>query len=242
MKKLLILLFGVLVGLPALSQTGDMIGEITRWWKPKTIIVTDGLVYKYTIHAKYDTALRYTTGSDTFDVEVRFKKHSSKPPPPLPDIISTMDDNSLSSAQVYNPSVNLGDNVYSPTTTWAHLKNQPWNQNPNGTPIHYNKTFSVVEMAGAYVEFTCLCYKVEWWTEKRNNHGIATVSVDGATPEKVDLYEATEANNSKLVWTNKDPLTNATHKFRINYTGTKNAASLSPNIGHDKFVSYTKQQ
>jgi len=238
MRKLLILLFGVLIGLPAISQT--QLGEISKVWKTKRVNVADGSVYRYKLWSGSDTAIYYQTGADTFEVVTTFKKVSSTKPPVLPDIISTLDDNAVSPGQVYNPAVNAGDNIYIPATGWTHFKGQTWNQTPEGLPIHYNKTISVVDLAGAYLEITCTCYRVDWYTEKRENHGIAQVSVDGAAPQDVDLYQARTDNNSTLVWTSPT-LTNATHKIRVSYTARKNAAATQTNILHDYFKIYTKQ-
>jgi hypothetical protein len=240
MRKLLILLFGTLVGLPGLSQT--QLAEVVKVWKTKKVTVADGFTYRYNLWSGSDTAIYYQTGIDTFEVVTTFKKISgTKPPPVLPDIISSLDDNTVSPGQVYNPATNLGDNIFSPTTAWSHMKGQPWNQNADGTEIHYNKTLSIVDAAGAYLEITCICYRVDWYTEKRENHGIAQISLDGGTPKDVDLYAARTDNNSLLVWTTSETTPNATHKIRVIYTGRKNAAANATNIVHDYFKIYTKQ-
>jgi len=240
MKKALLLLFGVIVGLPAISQT--QLGEISKLWKTKKVNVQDGSVYRYKLWDGSDTAIYYQTGIDTFEVTTTFKKITKeKPPVVLPDIISTLDDNSLSSAQAYNPAINAGNNVYI-TTGWSHMINQPWNQNPDGTPIHYNKSYSFVDIAGAYIELTCApCYKIEWWTERRENHGIATVTLDDVAVGDVDQYSTATTNNTMLIYTTPTSLINDTHKLRISYTGRKNPAATQTNIGHDKFVIYQKQ-
>ena len=236
MKKLLILLFAVLVALPALSQ-GYKIGEVTRWWTPKNVQVTDGLVYKYKLYDKYDTAIRYNIGPDpdTFDVVVTFKKRL---PPVKPDVISIIDDNQIVPEQTYLPATRLNDNVFS-STAWSHAKNNSWNAN------HYANTVSFVEgiPVGAYVELTCVCYKVEWWGERRNNHGIVSISTDGGSIVNVDTYGPNTDNPSTLLWQSPSSPSaiNGTHKFRVTYTGTKNPASTSFSIVHDKWVIYTKQ-
>ena len=240
MRKLLILLFGTLIGLPAISQT--QLGEIAKVWKTKRVTVADGFTYRYRLWAGSDTAIYYQTGIDTFEVTTTFKKVSSTKPPPLPDIISTLDDNTISPGQVYAPGTNAGDNVYF-AAGWSHMKGQPWNQTTDGVAIHYNKTFSFIDKldpAGSYLEITCVCYRVDWYNEKRENHGIAAVSVDGAAPKDVDLYDPRTDNNSLLVWTSPT-MTNATHKIRVSYTGRKNPAATQTNLGHDYFKIYTKQ-
>jgi hypothetical protein len=241
MRKLLILLFGTLIGLPAISQT--KLAEVFKVWETKKVPVSDGFTFRYRLWDKYDTAIYYQTGIDTFEVTTTFKKVSGTKPPPLPDIISAMDDNVIAPGQVYAPATNAGDNVYFPAG-WSHMKGQTWNQTPEGNPIHYNKTASFIDAVatgGSYVEITCTCYRVDWYTEKRVNHGIAAISVDGATPVDVDLYDPRTDNNSLLVWTSPQGMTNATHKFRVTYTGRKNSAASGASVLHDYFKIYTKQ-
>ena len=230
MKKSLLLIFGILVGLPAISQT-QQLAEILKIWKRVDIPVQDGTVYKWNVYTGSDTARYFQPGLDTLEATITFKK---KTVIVLPDIISTMDDNVVSLSQVYNPPINVGDNVIT-ATGWSHFKNQTWNAN------HHANSYSFVEVAGAYVELSCTCYKVEWWSELRVNHGIASVQIDGGAAIDVDQYDPRTDNNSLKIWTSPD-MTNATHKIRINYTGRKHPSSQSTNIGHDKFVIYTKQQ
>jgi len=237
MRKLLILLFGTLIGLPAMSQTYK-IGEITRLWTPKHVQVTDGLTFKYKLYNGLDTAYRYNVGPnpDTFDVVVTFKKRL---PPVKPDVVTVIDDYPTAPQQTYLPATRLADNVYS-STAWAHMKDQAWNA------LHYANTVSFVEgiQVGAYVELTCVCYKVEWWGERRNNHGIVSITTDGGSIVNVDTYGTNSDNPSTLLWQSPSSPSaiNGTHKFRVTYTGTKNPASSSFSIVHDKWVIYTKQQ
>ena len=233
MRKLLFLCFGVLVGLPAISQT--KLAEVVRLWKPYYVTATDGLSVKQIVHDKSDSALFTRTGIDTFEMTITYRKITGKPKPPLPDIISTIDDNVVTTAQAYNPSQNAGDNIFI-TAGWSHMKGQVWNE------PHLNKTFSFIDgVSSSYVEMTCSpCYKIEWWTEKRVNHGIATVQVDGSAPVDIDLYDPRTDNSSSLVYTTPS-MPNATHKLRVNYTGRKNSAASSTNIGHDYFKTFTKQ-
>ena len=98
MRKLLILLFGTLIGLPAISQT--QLAEVIKVWKTKKVNVVDGFTFRYRLWDKYDTAIYYQTGADTFEVTTTFKKVSSTKPPTLTDIISTLDDNTVSPGQI----------------------------------------------------------------------------------------------------------------------------------------------
>ena len=234
MRKLLLLIFGALVALPAISQTPPL-AEISKVWKTKRVNVSDGYTYRYKLWDGSDTAIYYQTGIDTFEVTTTFKKVNSTKPPVLPDIITSIDDNVVTTAQVYSPATNGGDNIII-AGSWSHFKGQVWNANHNAL------TFSFInDAANAYIELTCTCYKIEWYSEKRNNHGIVSIQLDNGQATEIDLYDARTDNNSILVFTTP-VLTNATHKLRVNYTGKKNSASTSTNIGHDYFKTYTKQQ
>jgi len=231
MKKSLLLIFGILIGLPAISQT-QQLAEVLRIWKRIDIPVQDGTIYKWKVYNGSDSARYFNPGTDTLEATVTFKK---KTVIVLPDIVSSMDDNVSSASQVYVPATNLGDNVYN-NTVWSHMKNQAWNAN------HFAQTASVLEIAGS-VELTCTCYKVEWYSEVRSNHGIVTITIDGGAAQNIDLYKAPpDTNNSTKVWTSPSTITsNAVRKIKISYTGTKNPAATATNFIHDRFVIYTKQ-
>jgi hypothetical protein len=219
---------------PPPQDPGYRLGEVTKLWYPRRVEVKDGFVYRYRLHDKFDTAVYYMTGPDTFEVTTTFKKWIPNKPA-LPDIITKIDDNvTISSGQSYFPTQNAGDNIFI-TGGWNHFKGQTWNA------PHHNNTFSFVDnVAGAYVELEFTGYRVEWFSEKRINHGIVTVQIDGGSPQDVDLYDATDTNNSKKVFTSVD-LPNAVHKIRVMYTGRKNTNATQTNIGHDYFVVYKKQ-
>src|SRR5687768_15671435 len=51
--------------------------------------------------------------------------------------------------------------------------------NNSTTVTFYNKTMSYSNVAGAYVTITFDGKQVLWYTEKKNTHGIAAVSIDG---------------------------------------------------------------
>ena len=237
------------MSIPPQIDPGFRLGEVYKLWYPKKVEVKDGLTFRYRLWDKYDTAIYYTTGADTFDVTTTFKKISgNKPPVILPDIISTIDDNVVVSDQGYAPSENAGDNIFV-LAGWSHFKNQTWNES------HHGKTFSFVDgVEGAYIELTFTGYKVDWYSEKRENHGIMsvqklkqlslTVKKFGlpTEPRRTWTFTIREPIIIRfLVWTSPAGMPNATTKFRFNYTGRKNSAATQTNVGHDKFIIYRKQ-
>jgi hypothetical protein len=83
--------------------------------------------------------------------------------------------------------------------------------------------------------------RVEWWAEKRENHAIFGVSIDGGAETNVDLYAATTVNSSEMVFA--ADLAQGNHTIRIRNTGTRNASSTgSPfaySCAHDAFIVTT---
>lgn len=144
------------------------------------------------------------------------------------------------------------DNIVQPinqySAGWSHHANNAWNAN------HHDKTISVTYVAGSTLTVQFTGYKFEWWTEKRMNHGIAGISIDGGPEVKVDLYEKREDNPSMKVY-DSPILTDGLHTIKLRMTGEKNPAwqtdypvgnqfrinAQENNILHDKFVTYRKQ-
>lgn len=227
-SKALLILIALMLVLLVVTHAQNKLADVTRIWETKHIPVHDGFVYKYKVHAKSDTAIYYQTGIDTFEVTTTFRKIGK----PKPDLVTTMDDNVASIAQVYEPPTNAGDNIQI-AGLWTHFKNQTWNA------PHWEKTVSVLRSVG-YVELACTCYKVEWYSEKRINHGIVGISIDGGVAVDVDLYDPRTDNSSTIVWTSPN-MSSGSHKIRINWTGRKNPTATENNYIHDRFVIYTKQ-
>ena len=70
---------------------GYRLGQVMKMYYPRRVPVSDGYVFRYRLHANYDTAIHYITGSDTFEVVTTFKKWIPNKPV-LPDIITKVDD------------------------------------------------------------------------------------------------------------------------------------------------------
>ncbi|HEX6225194.1 MAG TPA: LamG-like jellyroll fold domain-containing protein [Chryseolinea sp.] len=104
------------------------------------------------------------------------------------------------------------------------------------TPGFYQSTFSASAVANAYLTFTFEGNKIEWFTEKKNTHGIAAISIDGGPETLIDLYSSTEQHI--LVYTSPSTLAQGSHTVKIRATGTKNPASSNYWTIHDYFVSY----
>lgn len=157
-------------------------------------------------------------------------------PDPKPDLVTAID-NLPAAGVTYSPSTNLGLNVFN-ANGWYHFQSTAVITWPNPA---YNKSFSVLMVPG-YVEIDITGYKFELFSEKRLNHGIAAVSVDGVKVADVDLYDPRTDNNSLLVYTWEDPSkANKAHKVRMTFTGNKNPAATENNIIFDYVKVYRKQ-
>jgi hypothetical protein len=74
---------------------------------------------------------------------------------------------------------------------------------------------------------------IAWIGTTDSDNGIATVTLDGGTPENVDCYSAAETFQVRL-W-HSGALTDAAHTVVIAVTNTKNGASSGYNIVVDAF-------
>ena len=144
---------------------------------------------------------------------------TSPPDVPVPlDIISIIDNVPTDTRNVYSAG-------------WTHAANATWLDLYNG------KTGSYSAIAGSTLTTSFTGYKIEMFSEKRNNHGIAEIKADGVVVGTVNLWDARTDNNSQKVfeWTG----TQGTHTIEIRVTGTGNVADKS--IIHDYFRVTSKQ-
>jgi len=121
--------------------------------------------------------------------------------------------------------------------SWQHFDNLSWTQS------YINKTGSVATAPESTVTVAFNGIKVEWYSEKRENHAIVGISIDGGAETMLDLYEARTDNNSTLVFT-ASGLALANHTIRIRLTNTRNAASTGNPFAyscvHDGIRVYTE--
>lgn len=294
MKKILILILGAFVALPAICQTplNDIVGfpdttnmekrfvfsypkpfapqgEIrsdlfkVKWGKVVDLFLNTGGLINYQpesdqgTSAHHKTMIRILAEHIPMNADIKPEElllvqtliaEVVKPgvyvPPttgtPVPDIEVDIDDTpSPENAYMLNattPSVGV---VNQPDwTKWVHFKNNPWNSN------HLNNSASFGYAVNSYLQVIWTGHKIEWRAEKRVNHGIAAVSVDGGPEQMIDLYKNTQDNGSEIVFT--WPLTqpanpvNANHTIKIRVTGNKNAAATEFNVSHDYFKVYKR--
>jgi hypothetical protein len=128
------------------------------------------------------------------------------------------------------------DNAIVGTGTNQHNYVGAWVNN-NTTPTFFNSTMSYSNVTNNTVTLSFVGNKIEWYTEKKNTHGIAAVSIDNGTEVNIDLYAAT-AGQQLLVYASP-ALTQGTHTFKIRVTGTKNASSTGLYAIHDFLKVYS---
>jgi len=240
MRKLIILLFGALIGLPALAQVpiytinGDTLMFPVELFKVG-VAVTKRLPIKVDKASKLELNMGmdvvYIPETDLAGGNASGKK-STVIVYHVPAGVTVSDAQvGMISAYVKNllqPPVVLPDlittiddavsdtrNVYS--ANWFNSVNQNWNTN------HFANTASFTTVTGSTVEVTIDGYKFDWYTEKRLNHGTAGVKIDDQPEVMVDLYAKREDNNSVVVYSSPT-LTNGIHKVTIRMTGAKNPA------------------
>jgi putative cell wall-binding protein len=89
---------------------------------------------------------------------------------------------------------------------------------------HSSSSFAVARFNGTFLA---------WIGKKSPAYGKATVSLDGGTPQTIDLYSADTVWQQKLWDTGNLP--EGEHTVRIECTGTKSASATAANINIDAF-------
>lgn len=109
---------------------------------------------------------------------------------------------------------------------WVHIANQAW------TAPFNNNSYSYTQGVGAQVVIPFTGTKIEFYSEKRNNHGIVALSIDNGAEEMIDCYDPqSTTNNSTKVWEKTIPA--GSHSFKMRYTGNKHASATEANILFD---------
>lgn len=237
MKKLLILLFGVLVGLPALSQVADVtfqtqnvngqtittIQSVDRVWTHKKVVpAIPGGTYQWI--APGDTSYIFQPqAGQQISVTVLFAS-TSNPPTTLKQII----DNTGAVYKLADGTVVVpGVNVYN-TAVWNSF-NKNTSPNPAWCDVFYNDNCHFAYTTNLTCTFTFTGKQLKIFGEKSDNKGIIGFKVDGGTETTLDLYAATTTNNTQLIF-DTGVLSQGTHNVVIRITGQKNAASSATNL------------
>ena len=96
----------------------------------------------------------------------------------------------------------------------------------------YNNTVSLDDISGEYATISFTGTQIKFYTDQRNNRGIAGVSIDGGSETNVDLYAATDAADH-LIWTSP-MLSRGAHTLKIRNTGMKNSQSSVTRLAIDR--------
>ncbi|MFJ5088432.1 glycoside hydrolase family 2 TIM barrel-domain containing protein [Streptomyces sp. NPDC088674] len=114
------------------------------------------------------------------------------------------------------------------TGSWTHA-----DANADYTAGDLFGTESFTKAAGATAELTFTGTGVGLYSAKADNLGIVKISVDGGSAASVDLYGPGKSP-AQLVYRSPQ-LTYGQHKVKVEYTGTKNAASKDTHALIDAF-------
>ena len=88
--------------------------------------------------------------------------------------------------------------------------------------------------SGGSADFAFTGTAVDLLALKASTYGIAKITLDGGTPQTVDLYAPANAVQWKAkVWSATGLSENTTHTVRVEWTGTKNPAATDTAISID---------
>lgn len=248
MKKVMLLIFGALVGIPAICQmdTVHIFSASPTPMNDTLMFPTDlfkrgvSVVKLLPIKLRKATKVELMMGMDAVyipetDVQGGNATRSKtiaivyQHPVSVPvtqaqlDQVSAAIKNILEPVVVPQPDVITDiDNVVAQT---ANKYSAGWLHYANNTwnANHLNNTISVTYTAGSTLEVTFNGYKCEWWSEPRMNHGIAGLSIDGGPEVEVDLYDKRSDNITAKIWTSPN-LTAGVHVLKIRMLNKKNPA------------------
>jgi hypothetical protein len=122
------------------------------------------------------------------------------------------------------------------TGVWTLSQNQAW------TVAYHAQTLSGTSDVTAKLSAPFTGDHIEWWAEKRTNHGIVAVYIDGVRQDcdtgtggtqDCDLYDSSTDNLPAKIF-EKD-ITQGAHTIELRATGTRNASSTA-NPFFDEFV------
>jgi Glycosyl hydrolases family 35/Beta-galactosidase, domain 2 len=108
---------------------------------------------------------------------------------------------------------------------WSHVANQSY------TGGDYQNTESFSNTAGDSVSISFTGLAIRWIGSTTNNHGIASVYLDGNLAATVDAYSANQV--FQVVLYKATDLANGPHTLKIVVTGTRNPASQGAYIAID---------
>ena len=99
---------------------------------------------------------------------------------------------------------------------------------------YYDDTYHDSATAGDSVSYTFNGDSIAWVGAKNDNHGIASVSIDGGTPTMVDTYSASWQKQQVLF--QSGTLSSGSHTITITVTSQQNAASSGIYQDLDAFI------
>lgn len=174
MRKILLLAFGCLIALPALTQTPlDRVFKIAEIFgkgdtttfvnlATKVIVPTDGMTIRYNV--PQDSArLFLPNNGEKYEATVTFRKIGGSGPPPS-----------------YDTLWKLGEQIEPENTRMTHVNMTSYTN--SGKQFISNKSFSAVTVATSPASSTVTVNNVamlEFWGERYAGHGTVNIYIDG---------------------------------------------------------------
>jgi hypothetical protein len=241
MKKALLLIFGALVALPALTQTPikgivepsrPVVEGLTgQYWMQKIRIeVRDNTVYKWIIEQPNDS-VRYFEPMDgkKYKATVVFEEITSEPIIDIAEVetgsFSFSPTNTAPTNSVNTTGWSQFDSDIAPNPTWCLKFNQG--------------SCSFAETPNATITYTFIGKRIEVWGEKGKNKGLAGFKIDHITEQVKDLYTAEVSNDKELIF--EADLPQGEHILTIRATGNKNASSTAAFVLVDFLKIYSER-
>ena len=193
------------------AQTQELVEVIRRWPNRIDVTVTDGLVHKRVVSDQSDSAFYFHSNGKKYLATTTFKEiGTTTPPVEVPSVLGSIDN--VDARNVY-----FGN--------WLSFNNA----------VFHNGTSTYATVVNSTITITFIGKRIEWWTEKTRNKGIAGLSIDNGPEINVDIYANTTVNGTEKVW--ESPLLSAgQHTLKIRLTNTKNPLATETTIIHDRIL------
>lgn len=153
-QPLFFIMLFLLAALCTHAQTSTQLVDVNKIYIKKDVVLTDGLVYKWTVVSDNDTARYFIPGIDKYEATVVFKKVGGTTPPV--DIIDSV-------------TVDSEEGVIFSSGWTGH--------GTTSAPGWYKATIAYSTLAGTTASYTFTGRQVKIYAERILSHGTGTVSI-----------------------------------------------------------------
>lgn len=210
----------LLIAIQAWGQTTKLaeVEIIKEWNVKKDIQAIPGTTYEYILEDDTARYLRAPAGKKIRAKITFFDANEPTTPPPPP-------------ATIYTDTIDDRDVKIKYSSGW-----QPFNGN-----VYYKKTAQYNPSAGSSFSFTFTGFHIQWWAERRFNHGAVKIEIFNSQTQRIRLienitqYNARTNNVRELIW--QDSLAQGQYTMVVTMTVKDNVTdyivikSLTPIVG-----------